>query len=47
MGAANLTTITDAIAGSQADVLTVAVAVLSVAAVIFGIRKVYNTVTKG
>lgn len=47
MGAENLNSITTAITGAQSDLLTVAVAVLSVSAVIFGIRKVYNMITKG
>jgi len=47
MGQDNLNQITTAISNAQGDLVTVAVAVLGVAAVIFGIRKVYNMVTKG
>ena len=47
MATLDVTTITDAITASGANIVSVSLAVLGVAALIFGIRKVYNAVSKG
>ena len=47
MGADNLSAIVDTITGTKGDLLTVAVAVLGVIAVVFSIKKIYSMIAKG